>query len=217
MTEAATSLRKLGPRGLLAVLLVGAASMAGAAVGAIAVLLWAQLSRTPMPELGLKAPTRWLRVLAEGAALGTALKLVMKALVMPLVGAPAVNTSYQYLAGNTAALPGIVGALVLAGVAEELVYRGYVFERLRVVLGSGQAALWTSVLVSAAVFALAHYREQGILGVAQSAVTGLAFAGMLARRGELWTPIIAHITFNFTSVALIYWSWEEAVARAVFR
>lgn len=217
MRETATSLRKLGPRGLLGVLLVVAASMVGAAVGAIVVLLWAQLSRTPMPELGFRAPTNWLRVVIEAATLGMALKLVMKSLVMPLVGAPAVNTSYQYLAGNTAALPGIIGALLLAGVAEELLYRGYAFERLRVFLGSGQAALWISVLVSAALFALAHYRDQGVPGVAQSAITGLAFAGMFARRGQIWSPIIAHITFNLTSVALIYGSWEEAVARTLFR
>jgi membrane protease YdiL (CAAX protease family) len=156
-------------------------------------------------------------VLAEAAALGMALKLVMKALVMPLVGAPAVNPSYQYLAGNGAALPGITGALLLAGTAEELVYRGYVFERLRVLLGSGRAALRTSVLVSAAVFALAHFRDQGMPGVVQSTITGLVFAALFARRGQIWAPIIAHITFNMTSVALIYGSWEEAVARAVFR
>lgn len=127
------------------------------------------------------------------------------------------NASYQYLTGNTAAVPRIVAVILLAGVAEELLYRGYLFERLRALIGSGRAVLLASIAISAALFAIAHYRDQGLLGVAQSAITGLAFATMFACSRNIWSPIIAHITFNLTSVALIYCGLEEAVARAVFR
>ena len=37
--------------------------------------------------------------------LGVALKLAMKAMVMPLLGAPAVNEAFRFLAGNRALLP----------------------------------------------------------------------------------------------------------------
>ena len=215
--ELAKSARKRIWRDMIAVIAVVAASFAGAVVGAIAVLLWARLSLTPMRELGISAPRSWFRLLAGAVAFGIALRLVSKALVMPLVGAPAVNASYQYLTGNTAAVPRIAAVILFAGVAEELLYRGYLFERLRALVGSGRAVLLASIAISAALFAMAHYRDQGLFGVAQSAISGLAFASMFACSRNLWSPIIAHITFNLTSVALIYWDLEEAAARVVFR
>jgi membrane protease YdiL (CAAX protease family) len=202
---------------VVVVLVVVAASLAGPVVGAIAVLLWAQFSRTPMREFGFKAPPNWLLVLAFSVTLGFALRIALKALVMPLLGAPAVNAPYRHLAGNTSALPGVVAGVLLAGAAEELLYRGYVFERLRTLLGAGQWVLHASIVVSAGVFAVAHYGDQGYLGVIQSAITGIVFAAVFAWQGHIWTPIIAHVTFNLTSVALIYSGLEEAVARAVFR
>lgn len=217
MNEPATRVRRSSLRDIVAVLVVVAASLAGAVMGAVVVLLWAQLSRTPMRELGFKAPANWFRVLTWAATIGVALKLALKALVMPLLGAPAVNASYQYLTGNTAALPGMVAGLLLAGIAEELLYRGYVFERFRALLRSGQGALYASIVVSTAVFSIAHYSDQGLPGMAQAAITGLAFATMFAWQRHIWFPIVAHITFNLTSVALIYGNWEQAVARAVFR
>ncbi|TMA33009.1 MAG: CPBP family intramembrane metalloprotease, partial [Deltaproteobacteria bacterium] len=55
----------------------------------------------------------------------------MKAVVMPLFGAPAINPAYHYLAGNTAALPGMILAVIFgAGFGEEIFFRGYLFERL---------------------------------------------------------------------------------------
>lgn len=217
MQEPGFRTRRRFARDVVVVLAVVAASLAGPVAGAMAVLLWAQLSSIPMRELGFKAPPDWFRVLVFAVTIGLALRLSLKALVMPLLGAPVMNVSYQHLTGDAAALPGVVAGLLLAAAAEELLYRGYVFERLRTLLGAGQRALNASIVVSASVFAIAHYSDQGHLGVVQSAITGLVFATMFGWHGHLWTPIIAHITFNLTSVALIYGGWEEAVARAVFR
>lgn len=217
MAELATSERRSRGHDLAGVLLVVAASLAGAVVGAIVVLLWARLHHTPMRELGFASPPRWLRTLAVAAAIGISLRLILKALVMPLLGAPAVNASYQYLTGNTAALAQVGAVILLAGVAEELLYRGFLFERFRALLGSGRGVILASILTSTALFAIAHYRDQGFLGVAQSAITGLAFATMFAGYRNLWPPVVAHITFNLTSVALIYSDLESAVAESVFR
>lgn len=95
--------------------------------------------------------------------------------------------------------------------------QAHLFERLRALLGAGPRALGASIVVSATVFAIAHYTDQGHLGVIQSAITGLVFATLFASHGHIWTPIVAHITFNLTSVVLIYNGWEQIAARAVFR
>jgi hypothetical protein len=43
-------------------------------------------------------------VIAGGVLFGAAFKLAMKSVVMPLFGAPPVNATFHYLAGNQAAL-----------------------------------------------------------------------------------------------------------------
>src|SRR2546430_13671637 len=99
-------------------------------LGAILVLLWVQWSRTPWRDIGYVRPKSWTRDLAVGVACGIAFKLLMKALVMPLLGAPPINQAYHYLTGNRAALPGAVYLLIAGGgFGEETVYRGFLFER----------------------------------------------------------------------------------------
>ena len=71
-------------------------------IGGILVLLWMHLTHTPWRELGFVRPKSWVVTAAAGVALGIALKLVMKAIVMPLLGADPVNHLYHYVAGNPA-------------------------------------------------------------------------------------------------------------------
>ncbi len=216
--DTAERLRGFGPVGWLAIFAIIAGSVAGPLVSAVLVLAWARLSQTPTRALGLAAPRSWTATVAVGVSLGIAFKLSMKALVMPLLGAPPLNTPYHYLAGNPAALPGMLAAvLASAGFGEEVVFRGYVFERLGKLLGRGKVALTAMILVSATLFALAHYPDQRLPGVEQAAVTGLVFGGIYAWRKQLWVVILAHAAFDLTAVALIYRGWEGPVAHLLFR
>jgi uncharacterized protein len=214
----ARRLRGFGPLGLLAILAILVGSMAGFGMGAVLVLVWARCSATPLEDLGFKAPRSWIATLVGGAAFGIVFKMVAKALVMPLLGAPAINTAYHYLAGNADALPWIVATvLISAGFGEEVFFRGYLFERLGALFGRGKAALAGTILLSAALFALAHFHGQGLPGVEQAAMTGLVFGGIYAWRKQIWFLMVAHAAFDLTAIALIYWQWEENVARWVFR
>src|SRR4029077_754276 len=103
----AVSLRGFGPLGLFAILVIFLTSVFKP-LSAILVLAWAWRSHTPWREIGYVRPKSWLGTLAVGIVFGCAFKLVMKAIVMPLLGAPAINPAYHYLVGNRAALPGIV-------------------------------------------------------------------------------------------------------------
>ena len=216
--DSAERLRGFGPLGVLAIVAIMAGSMAGPLVGAMLVLAWAQLSQTPLRALGFAAPRSWTATAAVGIVFGIAFKLSMKALVMPLLGAPPMNTPYHYVAGNPAALPGMLAAVVVsAGFGEEVLFRGYLFERLGKLLGRGKVALTATVLLSSTLFALAHYPDQRFPGVEQAVVTGLVFGGIYAWRQQLWVVIIAHVAFDLTAVALIYWGWEGPVAHLLFR
>src|SRR5262249_11699177 len=164
----AAKLRGFGPLGILAFLSivlsgnVAVGKMVVVPVGAALVLLWTWLSRTPWREIGYLRPRTWVGTLAVGFAFGVAFKFVMKAIVMPLLGADPVNAAYHFLAGNRAALPAAVWAMISAGFAEETVFRGYLFERLRKLLGTGLGAKMATVLLTTAFFALVHYPDQGL-------------------------------------------------------
>ncbi len=200
----AAALRGFGPLGIVAILVILAGSAAATLLGALLVLAWAWWSRTPWRELGFVRPASWVRTVAIGIVFGAAFKLLMKAMVMPLFGAPAINPAYHYLAGNTAALPGILSAVVIgAGFAEETVFRGYMFERLGKLLGSGTAAKAAIVLVTSALFAVVHFPDQGLAGAEQAAITGLTFGAIFAVTGQIWLPMIAHAAFDVTAVAII--------------
>lgn len=185
---------------------------------AILVLLWARATRTPWRALGFVRPASWPLTIAAGIAFGVALKIVMKSLVMPLFGAEPANPAFQYLVGNTAALPGILWTVIVsAGFGEEVVFRGFLFERLGKLIGRGVAAKTLTVIVTSALFAAVHYSLQGWPGVQQAAVVGLIFGTIYAITGRLWLLIVAHAAFDVAAVAIIYFNLESRIAHLVFR
>ena len=216
--RSAASLRGFGPLGILAILVILAGNLVVLPLSAILVLVWVHWSRTPWREIGYVRPRSWIGGLALGLVFGSAFKLLMKMIVMPLLGAPAINQAYHYLAGNPAALPGMLFAVIVgAGFGEETVFRGYLFERLGKLFGSGVGAKVSIVLITAGWFGLAHYPEQGLFGVEQATIVGIVFGTIFAAPGRIWMLMCAHAAFDLTALALIYWNLETAVAHLVFR
>ena len=214
----ADELRGFGPLGILAILIIFAGNLLVVSLGGLLVLLWARRSDTPWREIGYVQPKSWSRTIAIGIAFGIAFKLLMKAIVMPLFGAEPTNQAYHYLEGNSAALPGILYAVTLGGgFSEETVYRGYAFERLGKLFGSAAWAKPLIVLLTTAVFAALHYREQGLAGVQQATITGLVFGTIFAVTGRIWMLIVAHAAFDVTAVAFIYLGLENDMAHLVFK
>ncbi len=210
------ALRGFGPYGIAAIVVIAVAPTM--MLRAALVLLWARWSGTPWHEIGFRRPRSWVSIVALGIPFGIAFKLVMKAVVMPLFGAPPVNPAYHYLAGNLAALPAILFMVIAGGgFGEETVFRGYMFERLGKLLGSGAGARTAIVVFTAALFALAHYPDQGLAGLEQATITGLVFGAIFALTGELWMPMVAHAAFDVAAVAMIFWNVESEFAHLVFR
>jgi membrane protease YdiL (CAAX protease family) len=214
----ATELRGFGPLGILAILAIALGNWVVLPLSAILVLVWAWRSRTPWSEIGYVRPRSWIRTIAIGIAFGIAFKLLMKAIVMPLLGADPINQAYHYLVGNRAALPGMLYAMTVgAGFGEETVFRGYMFERLGKLLGSSAGARTLIVLLAAAWFGLIHYPVQGLAGVQQATIVGLAFGTIFALTGRIWMLMFAHAAFDLTALAIIYWNLENEVAHLVFK
>jgi membrane protease YdiL (CAAX protease family) len=215
--DTAQRLRQFGPLGVVTMLAIFASSVLGFIVTAILVFVWARHSNTPLRALGFKTPPYPAATLLAGVALGVTLKLGLKSIAMPLLGAPAINQTYHYVTGNAAALPLLIGTVLInAAFGEEVFFRGYLFERLGALLGASRTALFATVLVTSGLFALAHYQDQGLPGVEQASMTGLVLGGIYAWRKEIWLPMIVHAAYDLAAILLIYMGWEEAVARLIF-
>ena len=216
--ELALRLRGFGPVGLLAIVVILAGNLLVAPLSAVLVLAWAWRSRTPWREIGYVQPTSWIRDLVLGVVFGAAFKVLMKAIVMPLLGADPINHAYHHLVNNTNALPGMVLIVIVgAGFGEETLFRGYMFERLHKLLGTGAIARVLIVLLTAGLFGLAHYPDQGLAGVQQAGVFGIVFGTVFALTGQIWPLMCAHAAFDLTALAIIYLNLESYVAHLVFR
>jgi membrane protease YdiL (CAAX protease family) len=117
---------------------------------------------------------------------------------------PVVQETFRMIAQNPDVAPLLVlTSVVLAPIAEEVVFRGVLFQGLR-----ARSGFWVAALVSAGLFTLAHLGEGG--GWLASAVIvsgilplGVVFAALVERRGTLLVSIVAHATYNAIGVAAL--------------
>ena len=82
---------------------------------------------------------------------------------------------------------------VVAGVCEEVAYRGYAIALLLPIFGAGSTVALTSV-----VFGLLH-AYQGPLGMGRTAAVGTVFAVGFLGAGTLWPCIIAHVVYDLVA------------------
>jgi membrane protease YdiL (CAAX protease family) len=156
-------------------------------------------------------PWRWSDVgvgLGVGVAcfVGQRVLLIAIAALLAALGrdVPAVQETFQTIAGDRATAPALaVTAVVLAPAAEELLFRGVVFQGLRVRRG-----FWASAFVSAGLFTLAHLGDGGgpiadLIIVAGIFPLGLVFAAVMERRRSLLASVVSHAVYNAGGVALL--------------
>jgi uncharacterized protein len=94
---------------------------------------------------------------------------------------------------------GSIGALMgLVGFYEELLARGLLLGRCRIVFGRW----WPALLVSSLLFGLAHL-YQGWVGAVQTMLVGIVFAAFTIRWGTLWPAILAHAGLNLASLLVL--------------
>ena len=214
----AAGLRGFGPLGILAILVILAGASLTPALAGVLILVWVRLSRTPWREIGYLRPRSWIGDGAVGIVLGVTFKLLMKAVVMPLLGADPINRAYHYLAANPAGVLAFLPTVIVgAGFGEETFFRGYLFERLGKLLGRSPGAKTVIVLATSALFGVVHYPGQGLAGAEQATITGLVFGSIFAVTGRIWLLMCAHVAFDLAAVAIIYLDLETKIAHLVFR
>lgn len=161
-------------------------------------------------DFGLARPKSWGRTILMG--LGVTVGIIVSfsplisliQLVFPV--AQQELSRFEFLRGN---LPNLILNVVAmwftAGFFEELLWRGYLMNRLVDLQGKNTKFAWVIALVgSAIIFGLGH-TYQGLGGVIRIIAVGLLFgAAFLAVRRNLWPLIIAHALLDTISFVQHY-------------
>jgi CAAX protease family protein len=159
--------------------------------------------------VGLSLPKGWPRALALATVAGIVFEILSSSVVEPglarLFGKPADLSDFRPLVGNaTLLLVVLVANWTLAAFGEELVYRGYLMNRVAGLAGGTPRAWVVSLVVVSAVFGWAHV-DQGVTGQVQAAIDGLVLGLLyLASRRNLLVPIVSHGVSNSLAFVLIY-------------
>jgi CAAX protease family protein len=95
------------------------------------------------------------------------------------------------------AVAAVLMIAVLAPVAEELFFRGFLFAGLRT-----RWSLWPAAITSGLIFGLVH-APTGITTVVPLAALGFALCWLYDRTGSLWPCVIAHMINNGLALAVV--------------
>jgi len=155
-------------------------------------------------DIGLRTPASWPKTILIALAVAVGLQLVSTYVTEPVM----LHVFHQHenldefkpLIGNVKlALLGFVVIWTLAAFGEEMVFRGYIFNRIFDLTGATTAA----VILTTILFAFGHY-YQGMAGVVDSSITGLTLAICYARTRNLWLPILAHGFTDTIALLLVF-------------
>ncbi len=168
--------------------------------------LW--LRHVTWRSIGLSRPRSWSLAATGGIALGALAVLFSVTVISPVFRLVGESTTANTLAAVRGDWPRFLTLLIvtwpLAALLEEMVYRGYVLNRLSDLLGGSPPGWAVSIVLSAAMFSLAH-GSYDLRSLATSFLAGLLEGGLyLAGRRNLWMPITFHGVTNSISITLAF-------------
>jgi uncharacterized protein len=168
-----------------------------------------RLRRVSWRSIGLTRNRSWMRTLAFGAGTGILIEafqlFISQPMLVRLTGKQPDLSDFRDLPGNfRLALIGFALVWTLGAFGEELVWRGYLMNR---VADLGRRTKWAwmcSLVVVNIVFGFAH-GYQGVTGVIDEGLMGVLLGVLYLWTGfNLGVPIIAHGTQDTIDLLLIF-------------
>ena len=170
---------------------------------------WALLTRSGQSwrDVGLSKPARPLllplHVLAVLVAV-MAVAMLVQPLLAQAFGAPDYSRFRNLIGDPERLFTALFIVWVTAAFFEEMVFRGFLLDRLVVLLGPGRGRLALACVLGAALFGLLH-AYQGPFGILMTATIGLVFSVAYFVLGrKLWALIVAHGMINSYSMWQFY-------------
>jgi len=195
---------------LLSFLIGGIAYLLGLIV--VLTILWA--SRFNWSFFGISKP-KWLDTVVKAIEYAILIFLVVDICIQPFI-------EIYFGAIDVSGLDGIKGNLisyiifilfmwVVAGIGEELVYRGYFMKQIAILLGDTNKSWIISALITAIIFGLAH-TYQGISGIITTGLIGFIMGLIFYKnKTNLILTILIHGFYDMIGITLIYLDSERAI------
>jgi uncharacterized protein len=160
-------------------------------------------------DVGFAQPRNWVNTVFVGVAAGLGIEIFELFVSQPLLarwmGKMPDLSDLSGLVGNwKLTLFFIVLLWLLGALGEEIVYRGYLMNRMAGVFRNSRTAWIVSLLVVSIVFGCSHL-DQGSAGMIENAWDGLLLGALyLACGRNLAAPVIAHAMTDTIDFVLIY-------------
>lgn len=106
------------------------------------------------------------------------------------------DTGYDSVAGWGSLLPVFIGLVIAAPIAEELVFRGFIYQGLRKKL-----SLWPAAVISSLLFALVH--GQFNVGITVF-IMALGACWLIEKTGSIYSSILLHMLKNLIAFSLVF-------------
>jgi hypothetical protein len=176
-----------------AVVLFSSATLIGWGCGAI-------FEGLPFRSLGWWPHPGWLKNVALGSAIGAASLLLAAGFTAVTRGIKfTFNTSGTTSIGKTLVFSAII--FIIAGSAEEVLFRGYPLQTF-----TRAKLAWLGVLLTSIPFAAVHLNNPNVpraFAFANTAVAGVWLAVAYVRTRSLWFPMGLHWSWNWTQASLL--------------
>jgi uncharacterized protein len=160
-------------------------------------------------DIGLRLYPGWARTLALGLLFGALMEGLELFVTQPLLVRwlhhfPDLSDFNDMIGNSKLLLIYIALAWTLAAFGEELVWRGYMMNRVAD-LFRGTPAVWiVSLIVTSVAFGFGHF-DQGMTGWIENTINGLLLGGLYLYFGRsLAVPIVAHGITDTIDLIIIY-------------
>ena len=162
----------------------------------VAIVLWLVSAKEKLPfaSIGIRTDRIW-RSLGWGVLVAVA---CLAAAVACLAAYSALGIKYGSDSGIARSLPLVLLTVIRAGIAEEVLYRGYALERLQSLTGSK----WIAAGITLLLFTGFHYR-QGLAGIVLVLIIATILTAFYLWRRDLIANIFAHFLVDFIPNVLL--------------
>lgn len=150
--------------------------------------------RTTRKDLGLTRLVSWLDILLTPAAIViyfifSATLIYLVSLVVPGIDLDeAQEVGFSDLSGRMQYVLAFLTLVVIAPIAEEILFRGYLFGKLK-----KHVPIWLAIMVTSALFALAHGQWNVAL---DTFALSIVLCVLREMTGSIWAGILLHMAKN---------------------
>lgn len=163
-------------------------------VGAVALAMWRENS--PMKSIGLARFK--LKYLGIGLLFlfGSNVILLSLQQLLAQLGLEVHGNVHEIVKQASDMVWWWLAVSITAAVCEEVVFRGYVLTRMKMVMKTG----WAIPIIFATVSFASGHLYQGTGGFLLILVYGLMFCGLYVKTGSIWPGIVAHFIQDFSAI-----------------